>query len=160
MTPLLERGGVIVSCGGARRFVSADTVKKVVAPGPITPVAGLPPPALGIALADGRVVTVLLADAPLQLVTGTHRPPGAALLCDIDGDFVLVVVDAVLDAGLFAAAKAGVRHGDADVEELFVGELRGQLEGAIWAARARTLASLRAAISTDVTDLVPPEGAS
>lgn len=133
-----ERGGLVVSCAGGSLFVSASVASQVAELGRVTPVAGLPPPALGVALAEGRVVLVI------SLGVDAGRRPGPAIVCDMDGDVVAFLGGEVLAVGAFPAEAGGVRHDGAFVPELDARGLYAELEGTLWAARAVELARRRA----------------
>src|SRR5262249_24022286 len=104
-----QRGGVLLRLPATRTgvaarmlFVPADVATRLSALSTVTHIAGVRDPALGIALAEGRVVTVLaLADeaAKAEEPRGREgrarfaidRPvPGSdrAVLCDLDGEIV------------------------------------------------------------------------
>ena len=89
--------GVLVHVQGALYFVSADKVRAIV-PGPVTTrVAGS---SVGIALFGGRVAVVL----PLG------EPTSTALLCDVDGDPMIVTGVVVVAAGYYERSGEGVVH--------------------------------------------------
>jgi hypothetical protein len=114
-----QRGGVLlrVRMEGdetALGFVPAEVAKKVTALSSLTPVPGAGPSVLGLALADGAVVTVLdvsgVAAAPAEAQTwpGMARDwivPGAdrALLCQLGGFDVALTGGLVVATGLFDA---------------------------------------------------------
>jgi hypothetical protein len=145
-----QRGGVLlrVRLEGdetALGFVPAEVAKKVTALSSLTPVPGAGPSVLGLALAEGTVVTVLdvsaLARAPAEgHASGSEehpeRPRGAhdwivpgadrALLCQLGSFDVALTGGLVVATGLFdAAADHGVVwHGEVvplvDVRALYL----------------------------------------
>src|SRR4051794_4275153 len=116
-----QRGGVLLRLAASKRlhredvdppsargprliFVPADVATKVSALSAITKVFGVREPALGIALAEGRVVTVLAlgdnAEARCAAARDVRFRPGEdwpvpgsdrAVLCDLDGETVALV---------------------------------------------------------------------
>jgi hypothetical protein len=88
-------GGVVVRIQGTFQFVSADTVHAI-APAPATTqVAGT---SVGIALLGGRIALVL----PLG------EPTSTALLCDVDGDPMVVTGAAAVATGYYERVDDGV----------------------------------------------------
>lgn len=97
------------------------------------------PPHTGVALSDGRVLTVLMLanpDAPARPVSF----PGAdrAVLCDLSGERVAIKGGEVIASGLFPVdpAGTGILWEGESVPELDLRALHAQAEAAIWAARA------------------------
>ena len=89
------RAGVVVRVQGTLLFVSAETVRAI-APVPMTsPVCGT---SVGIALLAGHVAVVL----PLG------EPTSTALLCDVDGDPMVVTGTAAVATGYYERADEGV----------------------------------------------------
>jgi hypothetical protein len=117
-------------------LVSASAASRVAQLGPISPVAGLPLPATGIAVADGRVVTVVKL--------GDDRGSRVAILCEVDGDPIALAGAAIVATGWFDPAPGGVVHAGALVQELDVRAIYGELESALWASRALRHAKRRA----------------
>ncbi len=117
--------------GGTLCFVPADVARRLTELSAFTPVPGARPPVSGIALADGRVVTVMRigsADTmgdpervpqppPVAggLCRATYEPgedwivPGAdrAVLCNLGGFEVALTGATVLATGVFDAAPGG-----------------------------------------------------
>lgn len=88
-------GGVVVRVQGTLFFVSADTVR-VITPGPMTsPVCGT---SVGIALLAGHIAVVL----------SLGEPTSTALLCDVDGDPMVVTGTAAVATGYYQRADEGV----------------------------------------------------
>jgi hypothetical protein len=165
-----ERGGVLLRYAegegrSALAFVPAAVAARLVAISSLTPVPGVRPPALGIALAEGAVVTVLgigragsgSVGSPVMLPA--YEPdddwpvPGAdrALLCRVGGLDLALTGGVVLATGVFDAAPhgGGVIWRGAPVPELDVAALYAQAEAAVWAERAAGMTSLSS----------PPSGA-
>jgi hypothetical protein len=153
------RGGVLVrasrDAGERLVFVPAAVAREVTSLSALTRVPGLEPPALGVALAAGRVVTVLDVGAgaearadeaeapPARARSWSHEEwpmPGCdrAVLCDLGGDVVALSGGEIVATGLFEAAPSGdgIHWRGADVAPLDVAALYAQAESAIWAARA------------------------
>lgn len=111
----------MIALVGRSRVVSVprEAARRVVPIGPISAVPGLPPPALGVAVAEGRPCLVLdpLGDGPPDRRVG--------LLCDVDGEPVVFV------------AREITWPGDSPAEELDVRAVYGEVEGAIWAQNAQ-----------------------
>jgi hypothetical protein len=133
-----ERGGLVLATAAGLAFVPATTAVSVVQLGPLADVPGLPRPALGVALADGRVATVI------SLASADAPAPSTAVLCEIDGDLVTFVADEVLAVGSFPTEAGVVRYGAALVPDLDARGIYAELEGTLWAARAVRLARRRA----------------
>ncbi|MCC6644828.1 MAG: hypothetical protein IT374_04560 [Polyangiaceae bacterium] len=111
---------MIALVGRARAVrVSPEVARRVVTFGPITQVPGLPPPALGVAVAEGAPCLVL---DPLGDGAPDRR---VGLLCDVDGEAVLLV----------AARLASPDEAPGD--ELDVRAVYGEVEGIIWARSAQ-----------------------
>lgn len=133
-----ERGGLVLATSSGLAFVPASVASSVVQLGPIADVPGLPPPALGVALAEGRVATVISLSATNTAST--------AVLCDIDGDLVAFVADEIVAVGSFPTSPGGVMYGATHVAELDARGLYAELEGTLWAARAVRRAQRRASM--------------
>jgi len=155
-----ERGGVLLRyvryAGGeghsALAFVPAAVAARLVSLSSLTPVPGARPPALGIALADGAVVTVLgvghsgssphgaAAARPAYEPDDDWPVPGAdrALLCRVGGLDLAITGGVVLATGVFDADPlgGGVLWRGAPVPVLDVAALYAQAEAAVWAGRA------------------------
>jgi hypothetical protein len=147
----VERGGVLLRFaagedGAALAFIPAGVARRLAALTALTPVPGVPPPAVGIALAEGAVVTVLsLGGGPASSAPG-HEPddewpvPGSdrAVLCDLGGLGVAITGGTVLATGVFDAVpdEDGVLWRGEPVPVLDVRALYAQAEAAIWAERA------------------------
>jgi hypothetical protein len=147
-----ERGGVLVRFaegddGPVLGFIPESVAVRLAALGSLVPVPGAAPPVLGIALADGAVVTVLrLGDADPETVS--HHPedewpvPGArrAIVCKAFGIDVALTGGVVVATGLFDAAPGGdgiVWRGQM-VPALDVCALYAQAEALTWTERAVT----------------------
>jgi hypothetical protein len=148
-----ERGGVLLSYWEsddrtALAFVPADVAARLCAISAITDVPGTRPPARGLALADGEVVTVLEIGRPRPagLAAPSYEPgtdrsiPGSdrAVLCALGSTQVALLGGTVVATGLFDAAEAedGVLWRGDLVRTLDVRALYAQAETAIWAERA------------------------
>lgn len=159
-----ERGGVLLRlrdaahpgahAGTALGFVPADVAQRLAALSALTPVPGAKPPAYGIALAEGAVVTVLrIGDAPFQ--DASARPPytpgedwivpGAerAVLCRLGAFDVALTGATVLATGVFEPApdESGVLWRGEVVPVIDVRALYAQAEAATWAERTVPSAS-------------------
>jgi len=134
--------------GAALGFVPAEVARRLTTLSSFVPVPGARPPASGIALADGAVVTVLRvgqADPPPVAGRPAYTPgedwlvPGAdrAVLCQLGGFEAALVGAVVVTTGLFDAAPDGgvIWRGDV-VPVLDVRALYTQAEAATWAERA------------------------
>jgi hypothetical protein len=129
-------------------FVPAEVARRLTTLSSFIPVPGAQPPASGIALADGAVVTVLRV-GEAETRTSMGRPayspgedwlvPGAnrAVLCQLGGFEAALVGGVVVATGLFDAAPDGgvIWRGDV-VPALDVRALYAQAEAASWAERA------------------------
>ncbi|MFO0759981.1 MAG: hypothetical protein U0359_26080 [Byssovorax sp.] len=146
-----DRGGVVIAYAREGRevlgFVPAAVAIRFAALGAMIEVAGARPPARGIALADGEVVTVLaLGDgsaAPPASRRDVHdawQVPGAdrALVCAASGQKVALTGGRAVATGVFARDLLGdgVIHGGRSAPLLDVRALYAEAERAIWAARA------------------------
>jgi hypothetical protein len=170
---MLERGGVLIRvdesdhepAGGFLAFISADVVVRVTTLSALTPVVGLNPPAVGIALSDdGEVVTVLrLGGAPPDEV----KPDGArgrfgelvvkaadlAVLCRVKDQEVAIVGGTVIATGLFEASDddEDVFWDGLRVPALDVQALAARAEAASWVHRAAPSAGSAARIQGGAT---------
>jgi len=133
----VRRGGVLVkiSVRTGSRFVlvPAEIVRSVVVLPQITPVEGLRPPAVGIALASGEVVTVLCLDEE-GLSPHACNERTAAVMCDIGGEPVAIIGRALESSGLFEqTGEDVVRVNDEDEACILdVAALRRAAEEEIW----------------------------
>jgi len=97
------------------------------------------PPHTGVALSDGRVLTVLMLVNP-DAVPRRVSFPGAdrAVLCELSGERVALKGGEVIATGLFPPNRddTGILWEDESVPELDLRALHAQAEAAIWAARA------------------------
>ena len=148
-----ERGGVLLRFAdetneAALGFVPASEAARLAALSTIVAVPGLRLPALGIALADGAVVTVLCLGAGAA-PTPRYEPdeawpvPGAgrAVVCRLDGLEVALTGGTVLATGVFDAAPGGggvLWRGEV-APVLDVRALYAQAETAVWADRAASV---------------------
>jgi len=154
-----ERGGVLLRyCEAEGRtalgFIPAEIASRLVALSSLTEVPGTRPPAKGIALADGEVVTVLELGKPPPggMKAPSYRPgedwpvPGSdrAVLCLLGGQEVAITGGVVLATGLFDASETDdgiVFHGEL-VRTLDMRALYARAEAAIWAERVPPTGSL------------------
>jgi hypothetical protein len=153
--PPEERGGVLLrygapdADGGAREalaFVPAEVALRLTDLAAFTEVPGAPPPARGIALVDGEVVTILAVGLgePARTKTayrsGEDWPvPGAdrAILCSVGAQRVALIGGVVVATGVFdACGEDAVTFRGERVPTLDVRALHAQAEKAIWAQRA------------------------
>lgn len=177
--PAQARGGVLLRYtapdpGGAGRealaFIPAEVALRLADFTAFTEVPGALPPARGIALVDGEVVTILavgLGAPPRPVRTRPYRPgedwkvPGAerAILCGVGAQRVALVGGVVITTGLFeACGEDAVLWNDEPVPTLDVRELHAQAEKAIWAQRAASSRPKRRAESTPPAALGPEPG--
>lgn len=155
--PAQARGGVLLRYaapdeGGAGRealaFIPAEVALRLTDLTAVTEVPGVLPPARGIALVDGEVVTILavgLGEPKRPVRTSPYRPgedwnvPGAdrAILCCVGAQRVALVGGVVVTTGLFdACGQDAVLWNGEQVPALDVRALHAQAEKAIWAQRA------------------------
>lgn len=147
-----SRGGLLLRFeGGAEAsmlgFVPAAVATRVAALGAVVAVPGVPPPVLGIALAEGAVVTVLRLGerdaAPVSAELDEGWPvPGArrAVICRVGAVDLALTGGAVVHAGVFDAAPEGegILWRGQMVPVLDVGAMYQQAESALWAGRAQS----------------------
>jgi hypothetical protein len=134
-------------------FVPSEVARRLAALSSLTPVPGARPPVVGIALADGAVVTVLRigrGGSPPAAASAAARPayepggdwmvPGAdrALLCQIGGVEVALTGATVVATGVFDVAPGGqgVLWRSEVVPVIDVRALYAQAEAATWTERA------------------------
>ena len=144
---MTARAGLVLRASRGDVFVSANVAARVAQLGPLSKVAGLPSPAAGIAVADGRVVTVVRL--------GDDRASRVAVLCEVDGDLLALAGTTIVATGWFEPAQGGVLHDGARIAELDVRGIYGELESALWASRALRHAKRRADARGD-SDRPPP----
>ncbi len=147
-----RRGGVLVRYGDASGrdrlgFVPSEVADRVTPLSARREVPGLCPPAVGVALAEGEVVTVLELGSPVDAPPASYRPgaewsmPGSdrALMCTIGGQRVAVTGGAIVATGVFdgAPGRDGIVWRGAVVDVLDVRALYRRAEAAIWESRAR-----------------------
>ena len=148
-----DRGGVLLSYQDSedRRvlaFIPASVASRLTALTCGIDVPGARPPARGLALADGEVVTVLELGKRAAAVAPSYRPgaewpvPGSdrAVLCVLGSVRVALTGGTVVATGVFEPLEGGggiTWHGEPvltlDVRALYV-----RAETAIWAERAVT----------------------
>jgi len=145
-----ERGGLLVRYGEdesrTTAFIPAEVARGLVALSAVTPVPGVRPPARGIALAHGELLTVLeLGPAALEIAPRSRRAEGEdkplpgsdrAVLCVLGGLPVALIGGTVIASGIFEATEEGVRFAGEAVPTLDVRALYAQAESAIWRERA------------------------
>lgn len=88
MTAPESAGGLVVRVGGDERVIEGRVVRKVLRDPVITAVPGAVPPLVGASFVDDEVVVVL----------GVGSEKGPAVLCDVDGERVLLTGLSVLRA--------------------------------------------------------------
>ncbi len=147
------KGGVLLEafCDAAGEsdaslgFLSAEIAVRVAALGAIRRVPGLRLPALGIALADGEVVTVFEIGSSAA-ATPAYRPgedwsvPGCdrAVLCNVGGQRLALTGGTIVATGVFESSGDGaVVWRGSEVPVLDVRALYRAAESAIWEDRAR-----------------------
>ncbi|APR84448.1 Hypothetical protein A7982_09797 [Minicystis rosea] len=153
------RGGVLLRFAeGADAkilaFVPASIAMRLCALGSLVPLRSAPAPVLGIALAEGAVVTVLrLGDREMDAAAAEPDEwimPGAqrAVICRIGGVDVALTGGTVVATGVFDAAPEGegISWRGQMVPALDVRAIYAQAEAATWASRA---ASTRPAAPAD-----------
>ena len=125
-----EQGGMVFDAGDGLRFVASSIAMTVARRSPVVPVPGLVPPAMGLTLADDRVVTVLRAGNAVS---------DDLVLCDIDGVVVAIAGVRVLATGTFRVAEGDDRDvlwNDRVARHLDVRALYFEAEQAVWSARS------------------------
>jgi hypothetical protein len=151
----MERGGVLLRVGredgcDLHAFVPAEVARRLCDLSSVTPVPGARPPVVGIALAEGAVVTVLSVCPPPP--PSPRRPyapgedwivPGAdrAVLCSLGAIEVALTGASVVATGVFEAAPEGegVLWRDEVVPVLDVRSLYAQAEATALAPKATGL---------------------
>jgi hypothetical protein len=151
--PTIDRGGVLLAYQDddgrpALVFIPASVASRLTALTCVIDVPGAKPPARGLALADGEVVTVLEIGKPASGAAATSSPhpdlehavPGSdrAVLCVIGTVRVALTGGTVVATGTFdtLADGAGVLWRGEPVPTLDVRALYARAETAIWAERA------------------------
>jgi hypothetical protein len=145
-----SHGGVLIEyadASGAARlgFLPAEIAVRVAALGAIRRVPGLRLPALGIALADGEVVTVFeignSAHAPAAYRPGEDwSVPGCdrAVLCNVGGQRLALTGGTIVATGVFDSSPNGVVvWRGIEAPTLDIRALYRAAEAAIWEDRAR-----------------------
>lgn len=141
-------------------FIPAAVASRVAALRSLVTVPGAPPQVLGVALADGAVVTVLRigerrVDEPRYQADDPWPVPGArrAVICHVGAVDVALSGGVVVATGVFDAAPVGegILWRGQMVPELDVRALYAQAEAATWAGRA---ASVRPRVPSAP---IPPE---
>jgi hypothetical protein len=156
-SPLADRGGVLLSYQDeddvpALVFIPASVASRLTALTCVIDVPGAKPPARGLALADGEVITVLeigkrsVAIANASEALPTYRPgadwpvPGSdrAVLCVVGSVRVALTGGTVVATGVFDPLDGGggVLWRGEPVPTLDVRALYARAETAIWADRA------------------------
>ena len=151
--PLVDRGGVLLSYQDdddhtALVFIPASVATRITALTCVIDVPGAKPPARGLALADGEVITVLEIGKPAGASPASapphpdteHAVPGSdrAVLCVIGSVRVALTGGTVVATGTFDLLPdgAGVVWRGEPVPALDVRALYARAETAIWADRA------------------------
>lgn len=150
-----QRGGLLVrlraapGATGGLWFVPAEIAVGVASLSAVTRVPGVRPPASGMALASGSVVTTLELPGPPSDASLDDEPsvdewampgPDRAVVCDVGGELVALTGGDVVATGIFEAWSDGVLwHGRA-VPALDVRALYARAEAAIWTERAAVAA--------------------
>lgn len=151
--PPVDRGGVLLSYqdddgGPALVFIPASVAARITALTCVIDVPGAKPPARGLALADGEVITVLEIGKPASATPTTspphpdleHAVPGSdrAVLCLLGSVRVALTGGSVVATGTFDLLPhgAGVLWRGEIVPTLDVRALYARAETAIWADRA------------------------
>ncbi len=122
------RGGLIINTSWGLRFVAAQAAIGMVPAGPVVSVPGLMEPALGIALAEDRVVTVFAVGPALQ------QP---MIVCEVQAGAVALAGAVVLACSAFEALPGsnGVKWQGQPVEPLDVEAIAALAEAAAWHGR-------------------------
>jgi hypothetical protein len=131
------RGGLVIHSRLGVRFVPAEIAASVTWLAGVVPVPGLVPPAVGIAVADDRVATVISIG---------EEPGTEAIVCEVDGGWVALTGARVLATGRFDGASDGSDCVRWDGEVIEPIDLRGLMiaaETAIWRARGMRDEGLR-----------------
>jgi hypothetical protein len=143
------KGGVLLevrdAAGDARLgFLPSEIAIRVAALGAVRRVPGLRRPAIGIALADGEVVTVFeigssAAASPMYRPGEDWSVPGCdrAVLCNVGGQRLALTGGTIVATGVFEGAGEAVLWRGAEVPTLDVRALYRAAESAIWEDRAR-----------------------
>ena len=118
MTPLR-----LVAEAGTRRVLFGSEARAVVPIGRVTRVPGLPSPALGITLFEGRAVLVLELDPSAE--------PKLGVVCDASGEVIV-----------FAATRVGTAGEIRATEELDADRVLSMLGSDVWTRQARRRATL------------------
>lgn len=152
--PAADRGGVLLAYQDddgrpALVFIPASVASRLTALTCVIDVPGAKPPARGLALADGEVITVLEIGKPAAAPAATtsplhpdleHAVPGSdrAVLCVIGSIRVALTGGTVVATGTFDTLPdgAGVLWRGEAVPTLDVRALYARAETAIWAERA------------------------
>jgi hypothetical protein len=144
---VLDRGGVLLRFGkDLFGFIPASVAVRLTSLSSVADVPGLAPPAVGIALVEGVVVTVLTLQ-PSDAVdsASTFDPeivPGSdcAILCDLGGVLVALTGGRVIATGAFGIAKeGGITWRGNEVAAVDVRALYTQAETKTWMRREARL---------------------
>ncbi len=135
---MTDHGGVVVRFDpaaadavgvAALSFLPADVARRAAHASGATVLGGSPPLALGLALVEGRLLTLVSI--------GTVEARGAVVVCDRpDGGAFALGVLAIVGSGLFESEGDGVRVGREVARPLDVLELLRRIEAAVWVTRA------------------------
>ncbi len=124
------RGGLLIETGLGTRFVPATTARTVAPFTAPAPVPGFALPAMGVAVIDERVATVLLVG----------ETSGGVILCETQAGWVALAGARIVGCGTFPPrtdGAPGVWFEGGDVEELDLDALLIEAERAMWRARTR-----------------------
>ncbi len=125
-----ELGGVVLVTNQGIRFIPIDVVASIVAPQLVIPVPGLRSPAVGLSLADDRIVTVLEIG---------NEKVSDLLVCRVDGNWVGLGGGRVMASGFFPSSPIvanGVLWNTEHITPLDVKSLYASAEESIWKGRA------------------------
>lgn len=110
-------------------FLPASVARRVGVTSAIVTLGGSPPVRLGLAVVDGRLLT-LLAIGPVE----AHGP---AVICDRPGaEPLALAVAAVVASGVFDAVDDGVHVPGGVAPEMHLAPLLDRIEAAVWVQRA------------------------
>lgn len=110
----------LVAEAGARRVLVGAQAKEVVPLGRVSEIPGLPRPALGVVLLQGRATLVIAIDPGAE--------PKVGVVCEVAGDTVV-----------FAATRVGTDREIVPTEELDTDRIVALLENDVWAQRAHRM---------------------
>ena len=127
-SPGASRGGLVIETSWGPQFVPAQAARSVTPWAAPLPVPGLAPPALGIAVIEDKVATVLKVG----------RDRREMILCETDAGWVALAGARVVACGSFPGADgSSVMWEGHEVQQLDVDALLVEAERAMWRIRTR-----------------------